>query len=178
MNNIIKNSSLKDIKSNIDNYINLFLENGLLIFPKINLNEQDQDQIMQLFGQRLNWGYITQSQSEDHLVTFNRYTKNVSSNEIFIEWHLEHVERAKPQVATSWRMTKFICPHKSGSTGFIDACTVYSNLKDEWKFFLDNCFLKNISDSICESDKVFANVDLPLPGIPLTMYSIFSIAQR
>lgn len=145
MNSIVKNSSLKNIESNIDDYIKLFLENGLLIFPKINLNDTEQSDFMSLFGQNLNWGYIDQPYPEDHLVTFEMIKDQESSiDDLFIHWHLEHVERARPQVAASWRMDKFTCSNEFGATGFIDSSALYYRLNDEWKTFLDNCFVKDV----------------------------------
>ena len=153
MNNIIKNCSLKDIKFNIDNYINLFLENGLLIFPKINLNDEEHYETMKLFGHYLNWGYISSPHPEDHSVTFEMIKQKVdpgyaevtkkNGHDLFIDWHLEHVERARPQVAASWRMDKFTCSDQFGATGFIDASALYYRMNDEWKTFLDNSFVKN-----------------------------------
>jgi len=145
MNSVIINSSLKNIESNVDDYIKLFLENGLLIFPKINLNDTEQSDFMSLFGQNLNWGYIDQPYSEDHLVTFEMIKDQERSvDDLFIHWHLEHVERARPQVAASWRMDKFTCSNEFGATGFIDSSALYYRLNDEWKTFLDNCFVKDI----------------------------------
>jgi alpha-ketoglutarate-dependent taurine dioxygenase len=148
MNSIITNSSSKDIESNIDDYINLFLENGLLIFPRINLDDEEQLDLMHLFGQKLNWGYIDKSYAEDHLVTFEMTKDDErSANDLFIEWHLEHVERARPQVAASWRMDKFTCSNEFGATGFIDSSALYYRLNDDWQQFLDNCFIKD-ADSL------------------------------
>jgi alpha-ketoglutarate-dependent taurine dioxygenase len=144
MNSIITNSSLKDIKSNIDEYIKLFLENGLLIFPSINLYDREQLDFMHLFGQKLNWGYIDKSYTEDHMVTFEMIKDDErSADDLFIGWHLEHVERPRPQVAASWNMDKFTCSNEFGATGFIDSSALYYRLNDDWQAFLDNCFIKN-----------------------------------
>jgi len=144
MKSIITNSSSKDIEFNIDDYIELFLENGLLIFPKINLDNKEQSELMQLFGQKLNWGYIDKAYTEDHLVTFE-ITKGYqrSADDLFIDWHLEHVDRARPQVAASWRMDNFTCSNEFGATGFIDSSALYYRLNDDWQTFLDNCFIKD-----------------------------------
>ena len=53
MNSIITNSSLEDIKSNIDDYIKLFLENGLVCFKKIYLSTTEQEEVMNLFGEKI-----------------------------------------------------------------------------------------------------------------------------
>ena len=144
MNNVIVNCSFKDIESNIDYYIQLFLENGLLIFPKINLNNKEQSDFMSLFGQKLNWGYIDQPYPEDHLVTFEMIKDDqLSADDLFISWHLEHVKRPRPQIAASWRMDKFTCSNEFGATGFIDSSALYYRLNDEWKTFLDNCFIRD-----------------------------------
>jgi|688.fasta_scaffold02418_15 alpha-ketoglutarate-dependent taurine dioxygenase len=188
MNNIIKNSSLKDIEFNIDKYIKLFLENGLLIFPKVNLNDEEHYQLMQLFGHELNWGYIAQSFPEDHSVTFEMIKQEVdpgyvevineSGHDLFINWHLEHVERVRPQVAASWRMDKFTCSNEFGATGFIDASALYDRLKDEWKQFLNNSFVKNPSGLNIERPCVISHLNSGKKILRLHPYSNGEILCR
>jgi alpha-ketoglutarate-dependent taurine dioxygenase len=137
----VENCSYEKIISNIQSYIEIFLENGLIIFPELKITEIEQKNIMDIFGKRVNWGFIDKVDTEDHLVTFNLNNKIKNLNEIFINWHLEHVERPNPQVGASWNMVTFSCQEGAGSTGFIDSCKIYNILPKKWKLFMDTAFV-------------------------------------
>jgi alpha-ketoglutarate-dependent taurine dioxygenase len=137
----VKNCSYEKIINNIESYIEIFLESGLIIFPELKITEIQQKNIMDIFGRKINWGYIDKVDTEDHLVTFKLRNKQISSNDIFVKWHLEHIERPNPQVGASWNMITFSCQEDSGSTGFIDSCKIYNMLPNEWKSFMDNAFV-------------------------------------
>lgn len=138
---ILKNSSLEDIDINIINYTNIYLKYGLLAFANLNIDEINQLKLMKSFGKRLGWEYFSSVDLEDHSVSFAKAKKQVKSDELFILWHLEHIERPNPQVCATWKMNNFNCDKDAGSTGFIDARILYERLPDEWKLFLDNVFV-------------------------------------
>ena len=138
---IIKNSSVEDININLSNCTNKFLEYGLLAFQNINIDDIDQLKLMKSFSEVLNWNYFSPIDTEDHSVSFNLRKKQIGSEDIFILWHLEHIERPNPQVCASWKMNKLTCNPSAGSTGFIDARILYERLPNEWKLFLDNVFV-------------------------------------
>jgi alpha-ketoglutarate-dependent taurine dioxygenase len=138
---IIENSSVEDIDFNLSNYINTYLEYGLLAFPSLNIDEINQLKIMKCFGDVLSWKHFSSVDIEDHSVSFNKIEKQFESDQVFIRWHLEHIERYNPQVCASWKMNTFTCDPLAGSTGFIDARIIYQRLPNEWKIFLDNVFV-------------------------------------
>lgn len=140
---IIKNSSLEDINANLPSYTNAYLEYGLLAFDKIKISQMEQLDVMKSFSKTLDWQWFSTVDTEDHSVSFDLYGDNVTSKDVFIPWHLEHVERPNPQVCATWNMNKITCDNFSGSTGFVDARILYERLPSEWKLFLDNVFVIN-----------------------------------
>lgn len=132
----IENSSYNDILTNINYYIEQFLSNHILAFKKLNISIEQQQALMLIFAEKLNWGFISDHDIEDHTMTANKNEREYSSEELFIPWHLEHVRSSNPNIASSWNMLNFKCSPTSGSTGFVDCVEVYNDLKEEWKQFL------------------------------------------
>ena len=132
----IKDSSYNDIVANVDDYIKMFLDNGLVCFKKIYLSALEQEHVINLFAEKLKWKFVSDIHTEDHHYTMSLNDKIFDKDEIIIDWHIEHLERKYAQVATSWNMTKFTCPKGHGNTGFIDSSYVYSLMPDDWQEFL------------------------------------------
>ena len=132
----IDDSSYSNILENIDNYIEIFLKNGLVCFKKIYLSTTEQEKIMNLFGEKLKWNYISNIHTEDHSHSISRHGVDISKDQIIIVWHIEHLERVYTQVSASWNMTKFTCPKGHGNTGFIDSSYLYSLMPYDWQEFL------------------------------------------
>jgi hypothetical protein len=137
----IKNSSYSDIVTNIDNYIKIFLDNGLVCFKKIYLSTLEQEHVLNLFAKKLKWNYVSNIHTEDHNYTISMRNKTFGKDEIMIDWHIEHLERMYSQVATSWNMIKFTCPKDHGNTGFIDSSYLYSLMPDDWQKFLKSIII-------------------------------------
>ena len=131
--------SFDDIQKNIDKYFNLFLKYGLVCFKRSFFDIFEQKKITELFAKKLNCNYISSQDNEDHSFTFNKNIKLMSKDEIFIPWHLEHVQREHPQVAASWNMLSFKCEAGVGNTGFVNAIDLYNEMPIEWKSFLNMC---------------------------------------
>jgi len=134
--NPVYNCSFEDLVSNIDNYVDLFLDNGLVCFKKIHLNTDQQNIIISLFGKKLNWKYISSSHIEDHSYSISMNEKVIGKDEIMIQWHIEHLQRVYTQVAACWNMVKFTCPKGHGNTGFIDSSYLYKLMPSNWQEFL------------------------------------------
>jgi alpha-ketoglutarate-dependent taurine dioxygenase len=132
----IKNSSYSDIVANVDDYIKIFLDNGLVCFKQVYLSTFEQEHVVNLFAEKLKWNYVSDVHTEDHIYTISMHEKTFDKDEIIIDWHIEHLERMYTQVATSWNMTKFTCPKGHGNTGFIDSSYLYSLMPDDWQEFL------------------------------------------
>ena len=131
--------SFDDIEKNIDQYFSLFLKYGLVCFRRSFFDIFEQRKITELFSKKLNCNYISSQNNEDHSFTFDKNIKLMSKNEIFIPWHLEHLQKEHPQVAASWNMLSFECETGAGNTGFVSAIDLYNEMPVEWKSFLELC---------------------------------------
>jgi len=131
--------SFDDIEKNIDKYFSLFLKYGLVCFRKSFFDIFEQKKITELFAKKLNCNYVSPQDNEDHSFTFKKNIELMSKNELFIPWHLEHVQKENPQVAASWNMLSFKCQIGVGNTGFVSAIDIYNKMPVEWRLFLDTC---------------------------------------
>lgn len=141
----ITDSSFDDIKNNLNEYIRLFLEFGVVGFKKINLTIDEQKQITDLIGQELNWHYIPDIHYENHLRSISARSRAIQKDEIVIQWHIEHLERVHSQIATCWNMVHFTCEKGVGNTGFIPSTYLYSQMPVEWRSFLDTLTITHSS---------------------------------
>lgn len=141
----ITNSSFEDLYKNINKYIDLFLEHGVIGFQKINLSVNEQKIITDLIGKKLNWNYLPDINYENHSYSIDRHEGIASKDKILINWHIEHLERVYSQIATSWNMLKFTCPKGSGNTGFIQSSYLYHLMPSEWQRFLDGSIITHYS---------------------------------
>lgn len=141
----ITDSSFDDIKNNLNKYIELFLEFGVVGFKKINLTIEEQKTITDLIGEKLNWYYIPDVHYENHLHSISSRDKNIPKDQIIIQWHIEHIERVYSQIATCWNMVHFTCPKGSGNTGFIPSTYFYLQMPVEWQQFLDSLIITHCS---------------------------------
>lgn len=138
MNNIIpiKNVSFDSIIDQIDNYVNVFLKDGLLLFKQINISLEQQEMLSKKLAEKINCNYISPLDNEDHLITFNLKDRPYSKDELFIPWHLEHCEKRESQIACSWNMIHFSSKYGTGNTGFINSYNLFEKMPTEWKSFL------------------------------------------
>jgi len=133
------------IKRDIDKYFDIFLKYGLVCFKDSSINILEQKEITELFAKKLNCNYVSSQDNEDHSFTFDKTNKLISKNELFIPWHIEHVQKERSQIAASWNMLLFECSSGVGDTGFINAINLYNNMPDKWKLFLNECDVINKS---------------------------------
>jgi len=130
---VVERTSYENILKTLDVYIEHFLQNGVLIFKSLPLEEKEQLSIMEKFASKLDWGHIPPLDIEDHSLTINRLgSKTCSDAEILIPWHLEHAHKSDRQIASSWHMTEFDCPKTSGSTGFVNSDDVFNQMREDW----------------------------------------------
>jgi alpha-ketoglutarate-dependent taurine dioxygenase len=155
---INSNVTVQDIFNNIQYYIDLFLEQGILIFKELNPTRQEEWDLMKAFGDHIGWfpnssvtgeprsPYLS-IEDEDHETTFRRYAEPLSDDEIFIDWHIEHVERDNYQTGALWHMRKFDCSPNSGQTGFINMIDFFDKIPEEWQKFLQVCKVSSLSQA-------------------------------
>ena len=141
----IKDCSYSDIVANVDDYIKIFLDNGLVCFKQIYLSALEQEHVVDLFAKKLKWNYVQSTHTEDHNYTISMRDKILNKDEIIIDWHIEHLKKKYSQVAASWNMKKFTCPKGHGNTGFIDSSYLYSLMPDDWQEFLRSIVVTHIT---------------------------------
>lgn len=153
---ILDDNSYSDIISNIDKYTDLFLQRGVLVFKKLNLNANEQESITKAFGKKLDWGHISLFDEEDHSFTINTFGKqSYSNNDILIPWHLENSHKNDRQIASSWNMITLTCDKNSGTTGFVHSSDILSNMNDDWVKFLRRA---KVTNSLEDSYNLIDNV--------------------
>lgn len=153
---ILDDNSYSDIISNIDKYTDLFLQRGVLVFKKLNLNANEQESITKAFGKKLDWGHISLFDEEDHSFTINTFGKqSYTNNDILIPWHLENSHKNDRQIASSWNMITLTCDKNSGTTGFVHSSDILSNMNDDWVKFLRRA---KVTNSLEDSYNLIDNV--------------------
>lgn len=155
---INSNVTVQDIFDNIEYYIDLFLEQGILIFKELNPTRQEEWDLMKIFGDHVGWfpdssvvgkprsPYLS-IEDEDHETTFGRHSHAVSADELFIDWHIENVERENYQTGALWHMRKFDCDPDSGQTGFINMVEFFNEMNNDWKDFLKTCTVSSLNQA-------------------------------
>lgn len=155
---IIENyTSLQEIFSNINFYCDKFFEDGLLIFKKLYLTDDEQRLLVKKFGDELNWYPNSKNDLEGRYVEnhFNTLTNapGISSSDVILEYHLECTNYQVPQLAGVWSMHTFKCNDESGKTSFVDSRIIMGALSEDEINFLRKCKLVQIHSGIFEEEK-------------------------
>jgi hypothetical protein len=139
---------VQDIFNNIDYYIDLFLKQGILIFKELNPTKEEEMDLMYAFEKQIGWCTNHAWHDEDHANTFKRYGNSfVSKEDLFIPWHIEHVERENYQTGAIWHMLKYDCDNDCGQTGFVNMIDFFKTMPDDWKTFLLGCKVSSLAES-------------------------------
>jgi hypothetical protein len=134
------------IKNNIKLYSDSLISNGVIVFKKLFASEEQQKELVTLFGDFCGWvpnSVIPIVNSlryqENHEVSIKLKENGLrSKDEILINWHLEHPYTKDPPIAGLWNNINFKCNPKFGKTGFVDMRKVYEIIPfQEWKDLLD-----------------------------------------
>ena len=145
--NIKNNLVVQDIFNNIEYYIDLFLEQGILIFKELNPTKEQEMDLMYALENRIGWSINRAWKDEDHAKTFERHARYISKEELFIPWHLEHVERENYQTGAIWHMLKYDCSNDCGQTGFVNMVDLFQTMPDDWKTFLLGCKISSLIEA-------------------------------
>lgn len=150
-------TSLQEIFLNINFYCDKFFEDGLLIFKKLYLTDDEQRLLIKKFGDQLNWYPNSKTELEgryieNHLNTL-RNSPGSSSSDVILEYHLECTNYQVPQLAGVWSMHTFKCSSDSGKTSFVDSRTVIQCLSESEVDFLRKCKLVQIGSGIFQEEK-------------------------
>jgi len=131
-------SDINSVTENFDKIFQTYLQDGVLCIKDSFFSEKDQKSITEALAKKIGLNYISQHDYEDHHRSIERVGLK-SKDEVFINWHLEHVYSNNPQMMASWNMVHFTCEKGSGNTGFIKVDDLYSTIPTEYLEFLNNC---------------------------------------
>lgn len=187
--NPIEFISVEEIKSNPNKYKEIYLKDKIIVFRNANLNEEQQRDLMQFFGDLFSWYPNTTD-------TFNIYYKedhhkhmkdgiDIPKDSLMLAWHTEHVEDENdPHVGATWRMEKFECDEDSGHTYFVDMSNMFNLLSKDDQEFLSKCIIKletidrryeNEKEQLITINKTFNCINAhPLTGEKTIRLSLFS----
>lgn len=139
--------SFEYILENIDEYVEQFSTDAVVVFRGVPISREQQLIITQLFGDKVGWYPNSTSRfnnvwsyEENHSFTMELYNKyNKTKDEIFLPWHLEHIGHKNPAIGATWNMEKFTCEQGLGNTMFVNVSDVYDQFNTEEQGFLQNC---------------------------------------
>lgn len=158
---IIENETKYSVIKNIDKYIDLYLQHGVLSFKEINLSQKDQFSIIQIFGDKLGWHPNSSSDYDEYC---NSYEKTIQAHDftfsqekdpktslgdpkrnLFLVWHLEYAGNLNnPIISGCWNMHKFTCKPEYGQTGFVNATSLFEKMPLDWKNFLLDSIIQDV----------------------------------
>lgn len=136
----------EQIKNDIKLYSESLISNGVIVFKKLFASEEQQKELVALFGDFCGWvpnSVIPIVNSlryqENHEVSIKLKEHEIQGDdEILIPWHLEHPYAKDPQVGALWNNINFKCNKEFGKTGFVDMRKVYEIIPlQEWKDLSD-----------------------------------------
>ncbi len=139
--------SFEYILENIDEYVERFSTDAVVVFRGVQISRDQQLLIMRIFGDRIGWfpnstSNMNQvwSYEENHQYTMDLYNKhNIAKDEIFIPWHIEHIGHKNPAIGATWNMEKFTCERGLGNTLFANIADVHDAFDGEALEFLNKC---------------------------------------
>lgn len=139
--------SFEAIIQNIDDYIDVFKKDAVIVFRGARISRSEQLLVTKLFGDKMGWypnsselGEQIWSYEENHSHTMNMYNRHdTKRDEIFLSWHLEHMGHHNPAVGATWNMEKFKCETGVGNTMFVNISDVYDMFNKDDADFLKRC---------------------------------------
>jgi alpha-ketoglutarate-dependent taurine dioxygenase len=139
--------SMQSIMQNLEQHIDNFKKNAVVVFRGALLSRSEQLLITKLFGDHIGWypnssidEEIVWSYEEDHSHTMNMYNKHdIKKDELFLPWHLEHMGHHNPAIGATWNMEKFTCEYGIGNTLFVNISDIYDMLSSDDAEFLKKC---------------------------------------
>ena len=132
--------------NNIEHYAKEFVSNVVIAYRNANFSKEEQYEIMEKIGDTLNWYPKTGSNylgktyyQENHSRKYKGKTLIKNSEEILLNFHLEHTDYRNPMVGATWNMYLFTGDSKNGRTAFVDTSEIYKKMSNDWQTFLSNC---------------------------------------
>jgi len=133
-------SSREDILNIKEEILDSFLSDGILVISDFKFEYADQDWLIRELGDDLGWWPNNSHETKVDFYTCNHeqeVTWDRRPDEVFLPWHMEHVEYVNPIWAGIWNMHTFSAAHGSGMTYFMDGRSIYNSLSKDWQEFLD-----------------------------------------
>ena len=127
------------IEQNIQYYIDKFFTDSIIVFRNANLTQTEHEELMKMLGDNFNWfpnstALNVDKYHEDH--SRAPELKKCGSDDLILDWHIEHVLRNNSIIASSWNMHHFTTSPENGKTYFLDTSKVYALLTQEEQDFL------------------------------------------
>jgi len=123
------------ILDNAEYYKDKLISDSVICFRNANLTEQEQFDFGKKLGKLLGWSHI--NNESKYIENHERKSEIQSgSDDIIVEWHIEHTYYVNPIVAATWNMYNFKTNNENGKTYFVDTNVVFEMLSDDEKQFL------------------------------------------
>jgi alpha-ketoglutarate-dependent taurine dioxygenase len=136
-------SSYSEILGDLDAILEVFFRESVVVLRGANLTTDEQLELTRALGDISGWtpnssSDFEQAYQESHSRLPNKET--VSSDEVALGWHLEHIEYDdhSPIIAGVWNMLKFKVEPDVGKTWFVDMSKIYNLLPSNDQEFLEN----------------------------------------
>lgn len=146
---------------NIDYYLEIFLRDGILVFRDANITYDDHELLQIRMADKFKWS------PGPNRGKIHRYRENhaglvdpqFGSEDLMLEWHMEHLYWNNPIIAGLWNMLKFDTDPENGKTYFYDTRKVYDMLSSDEQSFLSKCTVNvyNYLNEEMQSCKVIQN---------------------
>jgi alpha-ketoglutarate-dependent taurine dioxygenase len=149
MNKITEYSEVdfEQIKNNVKLYSESLISNGVIVFKKLFASEDQQKELVALFGDFCKW--VPNSSSpvvsslryqENHAISIKLKEHGLQGDEeILIPWHLEHPYFNDQQIGAFWNNIIFKCSSEFGKTGFVDMREIYKIIPSkDWVHLLES----------------------------------------
>ena len=139
----IEYPGIENILDNIDIYKEKFLNDSILVFRNANLKFLEQSSLHKQLQSSFNFYNFSDGRSNLHHYEENHSKRELievaGTNDILLNWHMEHTYESNPIVISTWNMINFSTDPENGKTYFVDCQKVYEDLPQNWKDFLINC---------------------------------------
>lgn len=141
--------SVNEIINNPKRYVDVFIKNGIIGFRNLFATTDEQQAILQSFGEEVGWfpnrkiHLSSHSYTESHSGSIGRRIidspDDLGEESILLPWHIERVGSANPQVAAAWNMQVFNASPNAGRTLFYDCSKLFNRMDGEDQEFLRLC---------------------------------------
>ena len=138
----VEYKSIENIIDNIDAYKEKFIKDSVIVFRNANLSFDEQLSLHKTIGKAFGWHTYKDGTHYRENHSHNPNMGISRTEDIMLNWHVEHSYYSNPIVAGTWNMLHLSTTDGAGNTYFVDTSKVYELLDNDMKDFLSNCILK------------------------------------